>query len=95
MPAVIHNDDPSETSPLLPKDVSSSDDRPSTPLDASASSAVQGPLSASDGVGEAEDGEQVRPTDRAPDTANQYKGLPDVQKRMKYIFPAMAIGVCC
>lgn len=28
-------------------------------------------------------------------TLNKYKGLPDVKKRMKYILPAVAVGVSC
>ena len=63
------------------------------PLDPSAGGAADGPVPATHTDGAVEDGGEVTRTDSVQDRAAQYQGLPDVQARMKYIFPAMAIGV--
>jgi hypothetical protein len=70
--------EPRETSPLLPKP------NASTPATDEDSSTAPNPLT--------EDGGDIeRQTSNG--TASKHQGLPEVRARMKYIFPAIAIGV--
>ena len=39
------------------------------------------------------DGEALERQDSVQNRLKQYEGLPDVKKKLKYIFPALAIGV--
>jgi hypothetical protein len=75
---------PSETSPLLPK----ADDH------AHSSDAANGIASASaHAVNEsAQDGGDIERQTSNGDTS-KHQGLPEVRKRLKYIFPAITIGV--
>ena len=70
---------PRETSPLLPKPHAST-----IPTDEDNSSAPN--PQTEDG------GDMERQTSNG--TASKHQGLPEVRARMKYIFPAIAIGVC-
>ena len=81
------DDAPSETSPLLPK---------LTVVSPEPANAPNGTLqSASDTDGHAE--EDVKPVDEEQAHRNEddseYKGLPEVKARLKFIVPALAIGV--
>jgi len=83
--------DPTETSPLLPK--------PNKPVDAGngiASRYVEGydeerDVGSSEEQGDADGGHIERHASNGETTKHQ--GMPEVRKRMKYIFPAVAIGV--
>jgi hypothetical protein len=81
---VPNNSRPSETSPLLPKP----DDNAhcNDPVDNVA------PISAHTPDGNEQDGGDI---ERQVSNGDSFKhqGLPEVRKRMKYIFPAIAIGV--
>jgi len=80
-----------ETSPLLPK--------PNKPVDAGngiASGYVEGydeerDVGSSEEQGDADGGHIERHASNGETTRHQ--GMPEVRKRMKYIFPAVAIGV--
>lgn len=76
--------EPEETSPLLGKPT----------VDPSAGVAPAG----ADVYDETdvEDSENEPDLERQPSNGETFKhqGLPEVRKRMKYIFPAIAIGVC-
>ncbi|KAF2089167.1 MFS general substrate transporter [Saccharata proteae CBS 121410] len=89
-----------ETSPLLPKhshrDVDDDDDLthlPPQPIDPSSGLVPEG----ADGNGSYEagdeDGGDVERATSNEGRSKQYKGLPDVKKRMKYILPAIAVGI--
>lgn len=81
----------SETSPLLTKIQSSEL--------VSDGTAPEGPLPApSNGTFDPEqneegDGGALHPSISAVDRQKQYEGLPEVKARLKYIFPAIAIGI--
>ena len=47
---------------------------------------------ANDEESDANDQDGLQRTHSADDRAKQYEGMPDVLKRMPYIFPALAIG---
>ncbi|PSN70252.1 MFS general substrate transporter [Corynespora cassiicola Philippines] len=73
---------PTETSPLLPK-----------PVDAGGGIAPEGPEPPSEGGQFPEDdGGDIERQVSHGDT-HKHQGLPEVRRRMKYIFPAIAIGV--
>jgi hypothetical protein len=79
-----HNTEPRETSPLLPK-----------------SDAIAEPVEAGNGIGPSAASAQIEAEQDGGDIERQtsngdsskHQGLPEVRKRMKYIFPAIAIGV--
>ncbi|KAF2270942.1 vacuolar basic amino acid transporter 2 [Lojkania enalia] len=81
---------PTETSPLLPKS-----DPPSVhPIDPSNGIVPEGDNPHEDRGGldrESDDGDIERQV--GDGDISKHKGLPDVKRRMKYIFPAIAIGV--
>jgi hypothetical protein len=78
------NPQPSETSPLLPKP---SDTTPYA-TDPSGGIAPGGPEIS--GIDDQDGGDIERQTSNGDNSKHQ--GLPEVRKRMKYIFPAIAIG---
>jgi hypothetical protein len=74
---------PRETSPLLPKpDVNT---EPVDPDNDIALRAANAPID------DEQDGDDVERQSSNGDTS-KHQGLPEVRKRMKYIFPAIAIG---
>lgn len=76
---------PSETSPLLPKPR----DNSPPPIDPGSGIAPEGPDARVNGGQDEEDIER-----QASDgDSTKHQGLPEVRKRLKYIFPAIAIGV--
>ena len=77
--------DPTERSPLLSE---------SSTAVLEPGNAPEGPLACSNGhyksiPGDVEEGRQDAQSERAV----QYEGLPEVKKQLKYILPAVAIGV--
>lgn len=88
-----------ETSPLLSKPRSHSNGLPPQPIDPSAGIAPEG-LDAGatfsddseDGSGDGDDLER-QTTNTSEGRMRQYEGQPEVKKRMKYILPAVAIGI--
>jgi hypothetical protein len=85
-----HTAQPSETSPLLPKPVGSPSDATTPPIEPSSAIAPGGPQ-LHDGPDEHDGGDIERQVSHG-DTP-KHQGMPEVKKRMKYIFPAIAIGV--
>lgn len=83
------NGSPSETSPLLAKPTNVVPESPDAP------NGVIPSGSNTDGRGEegvkSVDQEQAQPD--GEDGETQYQGLPEVKKQLKYIVPAVAIGV--
>lgn len=75
----------SETSPLLPK----LDDHNPHPIDPSNGLSPEG---ADPYIDNEQDGGDIERQTSNGDSS-KHQGLPEVQKRMKYIFPAIAIGV--
>lgn len=73
---------PTETSPLLPKDVEAS--RVDIP-DSTASTRVAVAQGTDHAVTEGEDGRDSR--------LKQYEGMPELRKQMPYLFPALCVGV--
>ncbi|KZF26225.1 MFS general substrate transporter [Xylona heveae TC161] len=85
---------PTETSPLLAK----SDDGIPKPSHASngviPNAAISAPAGASDSIsGHGEDVEQQGGEDEDNGSKAKAEGMPEVKKRMKYILPAIAIGI--
>ena len=88
---------PTETSPLLPKpatDYLEAGDAPNGPLpngsehhEASANGKANGSIK--DDNHDDEERQQGVDSERV----NQYEGMPEVKKQLKYILPAIAIGV--
>ena len=85
---------PTETSPLLPKPDHLSE-IPPYPVDLSAGLVPKGagPYENEQHNDEAEDGGVVERQVSNSGRLKQYEGLPEVRKNMKYIIPAVAIGV--
>ena len=85
---------PTEASPLLPKPDPLSE-IPPHPVDLSAGLVPEGadPYENEQHNDEAEDGGIVERQVSNNDRLKQYEGLPEVRKKMKYIIPAVAIGV--
>jgi MFS family permease len=80
------NGQPTETSPLLLRDELQSIE----PDSGIAPEGFHGTISHEpDGA----DGDTLERQPSAPDRLKQYEGLPEVKKNLKYIFPALAIGV--
>ena len=52
------------------------------------------PQAEDDGDANGADAEQQRPDDEDGARAAQFMGMPEVRKKMKYILPALSIGVC-
>ncbi|KAF1940492.1 MFS general substrate transporter [Clathrospora elynae] len=79
-PNLLREGQPSETSPLLPKP-----DQTAQPIDPANGIAPAGAAATGDGAD----------LERQPSNGDSFKhqGMPEVKKRMKYIFPAIAIGV--
>lgn len=87
------NDKPSETSPLLPKPDQTRRDA-SHPIDASGGLVPEGadPYQDSDGCDDEEQGGAgIERQESGPKT---HEGIPEVRKQMKYLMPALGIGVC-
>lgn len=84
---------PTETSLLLPKPDHLSE-IPPHPVDLSAGLVPGGadPYE-NEHNDEAEDGGDIERQVSNNDRLRQYEGLPEVRKKMKYIIPAVAIGV--
>jgi hypothetical protein len=83
---------PSETSPLLSKSDHTRHDV-SHPIDASGGLVPEGadPYEDNDEPeGEEMDGEDVERQNNGPKT---HEGMPEVKKQMKYLMPALGIGV--
>lgn len=83
------NDRSTETSPLLPK---------ATKVLSESGDAPEGTLSSTTGAnnhihGSTKSQDEERQDDEG-DREVQFKGMPDVKERLKYILPALAIGVC-
>lgn len=76
------SENPTETSPLLSET--------STATEEGANGRLNGQ---SDGISKPVDEEGQQQEDR--DRDGQYNGLPDVKKQLKYIVPAVGIGVSC
>ncbi|KAF2140878.1 uncharacterized protein K452DRAFT_327201 [Aplosporella prunicola CBS 121167] len=104
MPHASNGHVPSETSPLLPKhDADDLQHIPPQPIDPSAGLVPEG----ADANGSYEIDEDEYATEDAAtedggdlerqlsniDRMKQYQGLPDVKARMKYIMPAIAVGI--
>ena len=85
---------PTEASPLLPKPDDLSEIS-SHPVDLSAGLVPEGadPYENGQHNDETEDGGDVERQVSNNDRLKQYEGLPEVRKKMKYIIPAVAIGV--
>jgi hypothetical protein len=84
---------PSETSPLIPKP--SRRHSSQTPIDPSARPAPDGPdshIDQDDSLDGGIDGGDLERQASNEDSSKR-QGLPDVKKKMKWIFPAVAIGI--
>ncbi|KAL8877868.1 MAG: hypothetical protein Q9198_004200, partial [Flavoplaca austrocitrina] len=73
------NHEASETSPLLPR---TSDNAPQKSLPNG--TGINGSIT---------DGAKVGDEEQAKDVATEYQGMPEVRARLKYILPAVAIGI--
>ncbi|GAB7338282.1 hypothetical protein MBLNU457_4601t1 [Dothideomycetes sp. NU457] len=82
------HDRPSETSPLLPKDPLAA--KQLTPVDPSDGLAPDAGQASAEAV---EDGAALEQQTSAEGRQKQYEGMPEIRKQMKYIMPALAIGV--
>lgn len=84
------NGQPTETSALLPKN------QPQVnPVDPGDGIAPDAPLAngvVGNGTVEGDGGDLERQTSAA-DRQKQYEGIPDGEKKMRFIFPAVAIGI--
>ncbi len=82
--------EPTETSPLLGKDVSTSLENTSNPLPNGTSQAL--PAGLADGP--QRDGAEDEETGEVEEPENQlFEGLPEVAARLHILVPAVAIGV--
>ena len=83
---------PSETSPLLAKPVSVLPD----PGDAPAGILPNGVDINAEANGSSKPGndQESQSQDDQGDRKGQYQGMPEIKKKLKYILPAMSIGVC-
>jgi hypothetical protein len=90
---------PTETSPLLPKP-GSLRDAPQHPVDPSGGIVPEGadpyrPNAGSEAEEEDDGGDVERQTTHTSNgQTKQFEGMPEVRKQMKWLFPAMGIGVC-
>lgn len=87
------NGKPSETSPLLPKP-DQTRRHASHPIDASGGLVPEGadPYQHYDGIEDEEQGGGgIERQESGPKT---HEGIPEVRKQMKYLMPALGIGVC-
>lgn len=82
------HDRPSETSPLLPKDSPAA--KQVTPVEPSDGLAPDAGQASAEAV---EDGAPLEQQTSAEGRQKQYEGMPEIRKQMKYIMPALAIGV--
>ncbi len=83
------NDRSSETSPLLPKAIKVSPESGDAP-----EGVLPSTTEANDHINGSTKSQDEERQDDEGDREVQYKGMPDVRKRLKYILPALAIGVC-
>lgn len=89
------NGHPTETSPLLSKDIP----QPIEPSDGVAPDTAGSQAITGNGTLEANgkavdaDGAPLERQDSLADRQKQYEGMPEVKKKMKYILPALAIGI--
>lgn len=85
---------PTETSPLLDEQFSQNATRPVEP---GGGIAPEGAAEFHDESGEAADDDENGQHDLERQVSNgdasKHQGMPEVKKRMKFIFPAIAIGV--
>lgn len=81
-----YHHEPDETSPLLQRTPDGLQILPPQPLDPNAET-----LPEDNGEGEGDLERQI--SNVSEGGLNKYKGLPEVKKRMKYILPAVAVGV--
>lgn len=90
------NGAPTETSPLLPKRKPLQEVEP-IPIDPGVGVAPEGvhsnePESDTEASADADSGDLERQVTNEG-RIKQYEGMPEVKKKMKYILPALAIGV--
>lgn len=96
---ILHAEDsnghPTETSPLLSRISSIEPADGITPAAALATAALKPAPTLDDSNGEdnTADGASLERQDSVLSRAKQYEGLPEVRERLKYILPAMAIGI--
>ena len=85
---------PSETTPLLRSNETLEEVAP-VPIDSSSAAGTESPIQDEDGnrMPVDADGGFVERQAALEDRSKQYEGMPEVRKLMKYIFPAIAIGV--
>ncbi|KAH7058700.1 major facilitator superfamily domain-containing protein [Macrophomina phaseolina] len=81
-----YHHEPDETSPLLQRTPDGLQILPPQPLDPNAET-----LPEDNGEGEGDLERQI--SNVSEGGLNKYKGLPEVKKRMKYILPAVAVGI--
>jgi len=82
------NNHPSETSPLLGNGT-----KLPQPIDASAGIDSDNPAVTGEAQ-PAEDGGNVERQMSREERARQFEGDPDLKKKIKWMFPALALGVC-
>ena len=78
---------PDETSPLLNKSSDKDQYQSNRGIEPSVRLAPEGPVS------DQQDGGPLERQSTNEDRQRQYEGIPEVKKRMKYMFPALSIGV--
>lgn len=85
--SAIKSSGPTETSPLLSRADRGLEQVDPEPIDAGTES-----LDEDDDLDDGQDGGDVE-RQISNQSVVKYQGMPEVKKRMKYIFPAIAIGV--
>jgi hypothetical protein len=86
----LTTDQPTETSPLLPRSDQQNTEIATPPIDASSGIAPEG-AEVHDATSAIDGGDLERHASNGE--TSRHVGMPEVKKRMKYIFPAVAIGV--
>ena len=88
-----NNNIPTETSPLLPEDINNNTTNVvAQSIESSAGVASESPKP--DGqADDQQDGSTLERQETQQGRLQQYQGMPELMKRMKYMFPALAIGV--
>lgn len=85
-----YNREPDETSPLLQRTPDGLRILPPQPIDPNAVNGAEDEYNGEEGEG----GDLERQISNVSEGGlNKYKGLPEVKKRMKYILPAVAVGI--
>jgi hypothetical protein len=90
------NHQPTETSPLLPK-TDSHEQTSRHPIDPSGGIVPDGadPYQQEDEDDDEDGGDVERQTSHTSNgQSRRFEGMPEVKKQMKWLFPAMGIGVC-